>query len=570
MSRLYLNRRELLLSAIGAISFTGGCGPRNQASLLKSSGASTSLTPSDPPWFEDRTLQSGITFQLGHLPHPSPLNILQTIGAGCALFDFDGDGHLDLLLIGQIGTRTPSCALYHNNGDGTFADITQGSGLEKPGFYLGCAIGDFDNDGRPDILLTGYGVLKLFRNVGNGKFEDISKDAGLSSPSPTSWHTSAIFFDFNRDGHVDFYVGRYVIFNSKTIQLCNYGKYKSSCGPIFYDPDFGSLYHNNGKGHFTDVTHELGLDNVHGKCLGVAMADVNGDGWPDLYLANDEMPGDLLINEKGMSFRNEGLLRGVALNGAGEMQGGMGVDFGDYDNDGLLDLFVATFEGEPDSLYHATRSGIFEYASINAGIDQATRNMVGFGTKFIDINNNGWLDIVIANGHIHDNEDLLDKFNHYPQPMQLFMNQGGHLFMEMSQHAGPAFTTPMVGRGLAIGDINNDGLLDIVATDLEGRPRLLINQTPRAGNWLRLTLEGRTSNRMALGAYVTLTAAGQTWTRQCTTGGSFFSASDPRIHFGLGSVKEVEKVEVLWPSGKKTVVHSPPINKDIKVVESDE
>ncbi|CEK12862.1 CRTAC1 family protein [Chthonomonas calidirosea] len=568
MSRLYLNRRELLLSTIGAISFLGGCRPRNYATLSKSSTASASLSPNDPPWFEDRTLQSGITFQLGHLPHPSPLNILQTIGTGCALFDFDGDGHLDLLLVGQTGTRSSSCALYHNNGNGTFTDVTPGSGLEKPGFYLGCAVGDFDNDGRPDILLTGYGVLKLFRNVGNGRFEDVSEEAGLFSPSPTSWHTSAVFFDFDRDGYLDLYVGRYVIFNSKTLQLCNYGKYKSSCGPIFYDPDFGSLYHNNGKGHFTDVTHELGLDNAHGKCLGVTVADVNGDGWPDLYLANDEMPGDLFINEKGKSFRNEGLLRGVALNGAGEMQGGMGVDFGDYDNDGLIDLFVATFEGEPDSLYHATHSGIFEYASINVGIDQPTRNMVGFGTKFIDTNNNGWLDIVIANGHIHDNEDLLDKFNRYRQPMQLFMNQAGHTFIEMSQQAGPGFTTPMVGRGLAIGDVNNDGLLDIVATDLEGRPRLLINQTPQAGNWIRLTLEGRSSNRMGLGAHATLTAGGNTWTRQCTTGGSFFSASDPRIHFGLGSVKEVEKIEVIWPSGKRSTVVRPPINKDIRVVES--
>lgn len=515
MRSLELTRRELLLAALAG-GAAWGCRSSQGFSqpLLKETASSP---PQDPPWFEEKAVSSGISFQLGHLPHTTPLNIFQTIGTGCALFDFDGDGHLDLFLVGQIGTRSSSCALYHNNGDGTFTDVTRGSGLEQPGLYTGCAVGDFDNDGRPDLLLTGYGVLQLFRNLGNGRFEDVSKEAGIFSPSPTSWHSSAVFFDFDRDGSLDLYVGRYVIFNSKTMQLCNYGQYKSSCGPIFYDPDLGSLYHNEGNGRFKDVTRALGLDNAHGKCLGVAVADVNGDGWPDLYLANDEMPGDLFINDKGKGFHNEGLQRGVALNGAGEMQGGMGVDFGDYDNDGLLDLFVATFEGEPDSLYHATPSGVFEYASINVGIDQLTRNMVGFGAKFLDTNNNGWLDLVIANGHIHDNEDLLDKFNRYLQPMQLFMNQGGHTFRDMSQQAGPGFTTPMVGRGLAVGDVNNDGLLDIVTTDLEGRPRLLINHSPRAGNWIRFTLEGRRSNRMGLGSRIIVTSEGQRWVRECTT-----------------------------------------------------
>ncbi|HLI47892.1 MAG TPA: CRTAC1 family protein [Chthonomonas sp.] len=524
------------------------------------------LSP-DPSYFEDRALSSGINFQLGHGGR-SPLTILETMGTGCAIFDYDGDGYADILLIGQTGTQTAHCSLFHNNGNGTFTDVTRGSGLEQPGLYMGCAVGDFDNDGRPDVLLTGYGVLRLFRNLGQGRFEDVSKDVGLYSPSPTSWHSSAIFADFDRDGYLDLYVARYVVFNSHTIQLCNYGQYKSSCGPIFYDPQIGSLYRNIKGQRFEEITQEAGLTAAHGKTLGVAVADVNGDGWPDIYLANDEMPGDLFINNKGKAFHNEGLLRGVALNGAGQMQGGMGVDFGDYDNDGLLDLFVATFENEPDVLYQASKSGIFMDMSIPLGIATITRPLVGFGCKFLDIDNDGWLDLAIANGHIHDNEDLVDTQEHYRQPMLLFHNQNGQLFADITAKGGMGFTTPMVGRGLAIGDLNNDGRMDIVTVDLEGKARLLINQFPNPGNWIRITLEGRQSNRMGIGARVTVYAEGKRWVKECTTGGSYLSASDVRLHFGLGTAKSVEKIEVHWPSGKQSIVTPLRINRDITIVET--
>jgi len=525
------------------------------------------IPPPVPGWFEDRTAAAGITFRQGHGGR-SPLTILETIGSGCAIFDYDGDGHADLFLIGQTGaSSTGRCALYHNNGNGTFTDVTAGSGLETPGMYTGCAVGDIDNDGRPDLLLTGYGVVRLYRNLGGGKFEDITRRSGLEAPSPTAWATGAAFADIDHDGLLDLYIGRYVVFSPSVLQFCSFGKVISSCGPASYNPQFGSLYRNQGHGRFKEVTQEMGLGKAHGKALGVVFADVNGDGWPDLYLGNDEMPGELYLNEKGKGFKNVAAEAGVAVSEDGKPQGAMGVDFGDYEHTGRPGLFVTTYEAEPDSLYSNGSDGTFLDRTLVSGIGPRTTLMVGFGTKFLDVGNNGRLDLAIANGHTRDNEEQIDSMTHYAQPLQLFRNEQGKTFTERTQEAGPGFTKPAVGRGLAIGDLDDDGKTDILATDLEGPPRLLLNRFPDSGNWLRIRLEGTRSNRMGIGAKVVVFAGTERWTAECTTGGSYLSASDSRLHFGLGSLRSVTRVEVNWPSGRHSVVSNPRIPGDLTIQE---
>ncbi len=519
-------------------------------------------------------------FQLGH-GGKSPLTLLETIGTGCAVFDYDGDGHADLFFVGQpmnqpwdkpsgkpAAERAGQCRLYHNRGNGTFEDVTKGSGLETSGFFTGCAVGDIDNDGRPDLLLTGYGVVKLFRNLGGGKFADITKGSGLEAPSPTSWATSAAFADVDRDGKLDVYIGRYVVFNEHTMQFCSDRKNTpTACGPKMYDPQIGSLYRNLGGGHFQDVTRQMGLDKAHGKCLGVAFADVNGDGWPDLYLGNDEMPGDFFVNQKGKGFVEEGLLHGVALTEDGKPQGAMGVDWGDFKHDGKPSLAVSTFQYEGTSLYVDGGGGAYQNQGVATGVTQATRPYVGFGIKWADFDNDGWLDIAQANGHVYDNEEKIDAMSRYRQPLQLFMNDGKGGLQERSKEAGPGFTTPCVGRALAIADFDEDGRLDLVVTDLEGRVRILYNRIPATGKWLRVRLVGTRSNRMGIGAQIRVVAGSRQWRAECTTGGSYLSASDARAWIGLGNVAAVDRIEVKWPSGAKSILNSPKIPGDVTITE---
>lgn len=517
-------------------------------------------------WFEDHATSMGVAFSLG-TTGPSPHTLLGTIGSGCAAVDFDGDGKVDLFFAAPYDTqRKGVCALYRNNGNGTFADVTAGSGLETPGNFMGCAVADLDNDGRPDLIVVGYGIVRVFRNLGHLKFRDVTAGSGLEAPSAISWATSIACGDFDRDGRVDLYIGRYVKFDRSKTQLCDYGANKSSCGPNFYDAQIGSLYRNLGNFHFKDVTREYGLDQAHGKCLGAAFCDVDGDGWPDLYLANDEMPGDLFLNQKGRHFQNVALERGVALSGDGTFQGGMGVDFGDYNRDGRMDLFVTTFELEPDALYGSSASGVFTFDARRMGLEQATRNLVGFGTKFGDFNNDGFLDLAIVNGHTRDNNERVDTMGHYAQPAQLFMYENG-AYADRSREGGAGFTTPAVGRGLALADIDNDGRLDLVIVDLEGRARILMNRMPNTGAWLTVRLRATHSNRMALGSRVTVRAGGQSWIAEATTGGSYLSASDPRVHFGLGTAASIDSVEVRWPSGAVSRLQNPPISREIEIKE---
>ncbi|SRR5579884_121124 len=494
--------------------------------------------------FSDVTDAAGLHYQW-QIAGKRPLNILQTIGNGCAFLDYDNDGFLDILLVG------PKLALYKGDGKGHFADVTAAVGLEKfSGHFLGCAVGDYDNDGYDDVYITAYrGGLLLHNEHGKG-FRDVSQQAGIP---PQRWGTSASFADVDGDGRLDLYICNYVQFGPKTDpQLCNYSGHMSSCGPRFYQPEKGVLYHNEGGGRFRDVTQlgNAGGKNVSGKGLGVAIADFEGNGRQGIAIANDEVAGDLLQNLGG-KFKNIGATSGTAYDNAGNVHGGMGIDWGDYNNDGKLDLAVATFQHEPKCIYRNEGGGFFTESSAELALADRTGPYVAFGCKFLDYDNDGWLDLAIANGHVQDNIADIDKSAAYKQAAQLFHNVGGKSYEDVSAQAGSGFQKPIVGRGLAIGDYDNDGRVDILLVDSEGTPILLHNETPNAGHWLSCKLVGTKSNRDGIGALLTVEAGGQKLYRRCATDGSYMSASDRRVHLGLGSATSAT-ITVRWPSGTTT------------------
>lgn len=550
-------RASVLLSLALALGGTG-------AGCLHSRAESPTASSSE--WFTEEAEARGLRLPTEYRGK-RPLNIRQTAGAGVALFDFDDDGGLDVFLVGREefnpGGRG---ALFRNRGDGTFENRTEGSGLDVPGLWHGCAVGDYDNDGRSDLLLTGFGDCRLFRNLGHGRFRDVTLASGLEVPSKVAWATSAAFGDVNRDGLADLYIGRYVRFTSRDLQLCNYRGVAAACGPKSYDPQYGSLYLNRGGGKFEDVTRSWGLEHQEGKTLGVTFGDANGDRFPDLYLANDEVPGNLYLNLQGKRFREAGAASGTAGSATGEVQGGMGVDWGDYSGDGLQDLFVATFQFEDHSLYRNLGSGLFEHVSRASGLGESTRAFVGFGARLADFDRDGRLDVMTANGHIQDNVREVDASASYAQRLQFFRNLDGSRFAEVGPEAGKVFERPIVGRGLAVGDVDNDGDPDAVVTDLEGPPVLLINRSGGGAHWISVRLVGRKSNRMGLGAVVRARTGDLTQVRESRTCGSYLSSQDPRLLFGLGRATRVD-LEVQWPSGRMSKLRGVAVDQQVTVTE---
>jgi hypothetical protein len=552
----------LRLPAWALLFFTlvlSGC---SRAPRPGSSAASSVAYSGSPIQFPDVAAQSGIRFALGHKGR-SPLNILETAGHGCAFLDYDGDGWLDILLVGR-----PRCALYRSRGapagqSPVFEEVTAAAGLDREGFWMGCAAGDYDDDGRVDLLLTGYRCAALLHNEG-GRF----RDAGSVIPlDRNAWSTSAVFFDADGDQRLDLYVGAYVRFDPGTLQLCDFSGVMAACPPTYYDAEIGRLYRNLGGGRFADATAAAGLSAAHGKTLGVAAADFDQDGRTDLYLANDGMPGDLFRSENGR-FANVGIESGTAFNHASREQAGMGVDWGDADGDGRPDLLVTTFQYEPTSLYRNEGGGAFAERAFPAGIGDPTLNRLGFGARFLDADNDGDLDLIQANGHVQDNADRIFPGVTYAQPTTLFLNLGDGRFRDVSTSAGPALSRPIVGRGLATGDYDNDGDLDVLIANLEGPPLLLRNETSNVGHSLTLRLVGRVSPRDGTGARVTVRAAGRTQVREAGAGGSYLSANDPRIHFGFGSAREAETVTIYWPSGTVQTLRRVPANQPLTVQES--
>ncbi len=494
-------------------------------------------------FMQDVTLSAGIDYKLS-IEGKKPLNILQTVGNGCAFLDYNNDGNLDILLIGS------KIALYQGDGKGHFTDVSKQTGLDKlSGHFLGCAVGDYDNDGYDDIYISAYRGGLLLHNEQGKSFADVTKKAALPAQP---WGTSCSFTDIDGDGKLDLFVGNYVQFGPNTSpQLCEYSGHMSACGPRFYKPEFSSLYRNLGGGKFQDITKKWLLDSKGqplstGKVLGVAAADYKSNGKQSIALSNDEMAGDLMLNSSG-SFENVGAKSGTAYDSHGNVHGGMGVDWGDYDNDGKLDLLVATFQHEAKCLYH--NDGVdFTESSAQVGLAEKSTSYVAFGVKFLDYDNDGFLDIALANGHVQDNINLIDKSTSYEQKPQLFHNIGGTAFEEVSDKAGITFQKKIVGRGLAIGDFDNDGRVDLLYIDSQTGPILLHNQSPNVGHWLLCRLEGTKSNRDGIGALVTFEVSGKKYLRNCATDGSYLSASDRRVHIGMGSSTSAD-ITVKWPSG---------------------
>jgi hypothetical protein len=491
----------------------------------------------------------------------------EVMGAGVAVFDYDNDGDLDVYLV-QGGSLTPAAPspsgptsrLYRNDlvvaPDGRrtlkFTDVTDRAGVASRLYGMGAAVGDYDNDGDLDLFMTSFGPETLYRNNGDGTFTDVTKDAGVSDPL---WSTSAAFVDHDRDGDLDLFVASYLDFAIADNKPCHdtLGS-RDYCSPRAYRPVPDRFYRNEGNGRFVDATEAAGITKADGAGLGVSTGDYNGDGWLDLYVANDATPNQLWINARDGTFRDEGLLSGTAVNAAGNPEGSMGIASGDPDADGDEDLFVTNIISETFVLYENDGKATFDDARARWGVGQPTAPFTGFGTDWIDYDNDGWLDLFVANGAVNIIESQRGQPTPFRMRNQLLRNTGSRRFVETSAEGGPAFEGAEIGRGAAFGDLDNDGDVDIVVTNNGGPVRLLLNQARDTGThrWLRVKAEQKGGNRFALGAWVGVERAGRpTLWRRVRTDGSYLSASDVRVHFGLGTSDKVDAVVVQWPDGTR-------------------
>jgi enediyne biosynthesis protein E4 len=504
----------------------------------------------DKPFpFLDSTTAAGIDFT--HQRGASEKkHLVETMGSGCALLDYDRDGWLDILFIN--GGRTPDSpplkpshhALYRNLGNGKFRDVTGQSGLSEESHYgMGVTVGDYDNDGYPDVYITHFGPNTLYHNNRNGTFTDVTREAGVGCPE---WSTSAAFFDFDKDGYLDLYVVNYLDSSYEKYPLCTVKNIRAYCHPRNYQGVADRLYRNMGDGRFQDVSERSGIANAEGKGLGVITADFNGDGWTDLYVANDSVRNFLYKNNRDGTFSDVTLASGTGYDNQGKPEAGMGVDAGDYNGDGLMDILVTNYDAETNALYRNDGGWLFLDERWAAGVAQTDRFLLGFGTGFLDFDNDGDQDLVLVNGHVIDNIELIQPGLHYAQPAQLLENRGGKFF-ECPQFF--ASNTPRVGRGACFGDIDNDGDVDIVISNSGHESILLTNQVGSKGNWVLLNLIGTGSNRDAVGARITLTTEAGDQTKQIIGGRSYLSASDLRVHFGLGQARTIRQLEIKWPSG---------------------
>jgi len=499
---------------------------------------------------------------------------LETMGTGVAWIDYDQDGLMDLYLVQSAATdiyKPPHplrSALYHNNGDGTFTDVTEKAGVGGEGHYgQGVAVSDFDNDGFPDLYVTGYGRAILYHNNSNGTFTDVTAKAGIADEG--GWSTSAGWFDYDKDGWLDLVVTNYIDWTPKNNIWCGERRpgYRSYCHPGNYKGQRIKLYHNNRDGTFTDVSDTSGVGKPEAKGMGVVLADFNNDGWPDIAIANDSWPNFLFINKHNGTFEDVSLISGFAASEDGRYEAGMGIDAADVDGDGWQDLYVTHLDFELNRLYRNSQDGTFTDETFRSGIGNKAILMSGVAMKFLDYDNDGWNDILQANGSMLDNVGLYHSEVSYKEPLLMFRNLGKGQFEKVSESLGTDFMRPIAGRGLATADYDNDGDIDVVTNNRGDYPSLLRNDGGNSNHWLTIQLIGTKSNRDGTGASLKLISEGFVHVEQAKGGGSYMSASDPRIHFGLGKQTKIESLEITWPSGQVDRLSNVPIDQIIAVKE---
>jgi hypothetical protein len=482
------------------------------------------------------------------------------MGGGVAIFDYDGDGLMDIFFVNGAGLSDPMRPgeepdksdakywnrLYHNNGDGTFTDVTEKAGLQGCCYGMGVAVGDYDNDGHPDLYVTGWNSNTLYHNNGNGTFSDVTKKAGVAAGG---WSSSAAFVDYDRDGYLDIFVTRYLAWDFSQNIWCGdrEAKTRSFCHPNLFQSITSILYHNNHDGTFTDVSEQAGLNQHPGNGLGVAINDYDGDGWPDIVVANDARPQQLFHSLGNGKFEEVGASSGLAWDDHGQTFSGMGVDFRDYDNDGWPDIFITDLANQSFALFRNVK-GQMRYVSGDTGISRISRRHSGWGTGFVDLDNDGWKDLFVLQGHVMNDIELTQPGVRYLEPPVVLRNVQGK-FQDVSAASGASFGIPVAGRGVAFGDLDNDGFEDVVFTCLNGEAHILHNGG-NGNHWILINTIGTSSNRDGIGAQIHITSESgmQQW-EIVSSAGSYLSASDKRVHFGLGSDRTVKSMEIRWPSG---------------------
>ncbi len=547
----------------------------------------------------DVTKEAGITFK--HINGwTGKRYFIETMGPGVAFLDYDNDGYLDIYFVngaelpgvtydvGEVAETSPTNVLYRNAGDGTFSDVTQQAGVGDTGYGVGCCVGDYDNDGHDDFYVTNFGANVLYHNNGDGTFTDVTDKAGVGGGD--KWSAGCAFLDYDNDGDLDLYVVNFVYFDFEVEKDRKYliKGFMVYAAPENFSGLSDTLYRNNGDGTFTDVTQQIGIFNSDGKGLGMVCGDYDNDGGVDIFVANDATPNFLYRNDSVKSnkdvrfadcfvprnrqrltvtFTEVALFAGVALSEDGVAENGMGVNMGDYDNDGFLDIVVNNFQGQTSSIYHNEGNGFFMEVSYACGVGEKTLNYLSWGTAFFDYDNDGYQDLFIANGHVHDNIELFDDSTTAAQQNLLLENNGDGTFTNVSETSGPGLQIKQVSRGAAFGDYDNDGDIDILVVNSNQPPSLLKNEGGNQRNWLMLKTIGTTSNRDGIGARITVKSGQRSQIREVKSGGSYLSQSDTRVHFGLDTATKADIVEIRWPSGLVETFKDVPSNQFLVVTE---
>jgi len=563
-----VNRRRLLISLCFVVVFLFGLIANSTASGQQVQIPSKDTSGKRPAiagqisQLVDLTASTGISFQ--HLSSPEQKYIVESMSGGVALIDYDGDGWLDIYFTNApsvsmtLAGKKAKGALYHNNHDGTFTDVTDRAGVGYPCWAMGAAVGDYNNDGRPDLIVSCFGGVVLYRNNGDGTFTDVTKASGLDKDS--GWATGVAFGDYDGDGNSDLFVAHYVDLDLKDLpsfgsrKTCQYHDIAVQCGPRGLKGFPDTLYHNNGDGTFTEVAKQAGVDDSNRFFgLGVVWSDFDNDGKLDLFVANDGEPNYLYRNLGNGRFQDVALDSGVAVSEEGVEQANMGVALGDYLHTGLMSVLITHFSDEYATLYRNDGGMSFTDVSHIAGIARATTPFVGWGDAFLDLDNSGWLDIIMVNGHVYPQVDSAKMGTSYREPKLVFQNQRDGTFANVSAQTGSAVAVPQVSRGLAVGDLFNHGRLDIVVENLTGAPMILEAKSNLSHHWVSFELEGSPANRLALNARVRVTTGKLQQLEEVRSGGSYLSQSDLRLHFGLEDVERIDKVEVFWPNGSVQV-----------------